>query len=334
MARRQHDVIRSGPNNGSTIEDTRRVGDNSLGRGEKTLAEKGVFDVSSEDTEYVKVISEAREHVEKCVGPSMPCIPTDECLRKSDAMPIFESTREPEAMNVSMSARSMAQKPIARKKGMNILDATAAVDRDWDKLKSLLAWDFKNVKPKSEVARQAKKDRILPHVPFFMDLCIANTPRSRKSLLSLHQKNKGKCGALEGQRQERQWSQSSIRRTRSISFASGSGKIHGEFQTWRRRRTMRYQHTHRCICLKPYCNCWKTNVRKVWIRLPPSRRPKQWASIEEPMVLFERNPCGHPWAGLLWERKLEEVKRHGEKVPRWECLYVHRKSQPFSSPFV
>ena len=69
-------------------------------------AEKGIFDVSSEDTEYVKVVSKAREHVEKCVGPSMPCIPKDECSRKSDAMPIFQRARKPEAVNVSTSARS------------------------------------------------------------------------------------------------------------------------------------------------------------------------------------------------------------------------------------
>ena len=48
---------------------------------------------------------------------------------------------------------------------------------------------------------------------------------------------------------------------------------------------------------------------QVWIKLPPHR--------------------SHPVAGLLWERKLEEVhlEQNWEKVPTCECLYVHRKSQ-------
>ena len=36
------------------------------------LAEKRVFDVSCEDTEYLKVISEARAKIERCVDSSMP----------------------------------------------------------------------------------------------------------------------------------------------------------------------------------------------------------------------------------------------------------------------
>ena len=82
---------------------------------------------------------------------------------------------------VSEFLYGMSQKPIARKNKMTILDATAAVDREWDKLKSLLTWDFKNVKPKSEVVRQAKKDGIPPHAASLMG--IANTPSSRKSSL-------------------------------------------------------------------------------------------------------------------------------------------------------
>ena len=45
------------------------------------------------------------------------------------------------------------------------------------------------------------------------------------------------------------------------------------------------------------------------------------------MVLLERNFCGHPLAGLLWERQFEGVllELGNEEVPSWECLFVHRK---------
>ena len=46
-----------------------------------------------------------------------------------------------------------------------------------------------------------------------------------------------------------------------------------------------------------------------------------------PVVPLERNLCGHPLARLSWERQFEEVllELRWEKVPNWECLFVHRK---------
>ena len=45
----------------------------------------------------------------------------------------------------------------------------------------------------------------------------------------------------------------------------------------------------------------------MWIRLSRHKRPKSWESIEDPVVLLERNSYGHPLAGPLWERQFEEV---------------------------
>ena len=49
--------------------------------------------------------------------------------------------------------------------------------------------------------------------------------------------------------------------------------------------------------------------------------------MEDPVVPLDRNLYGHPLAGLLWERQLEKVLvKHGwEKIPNWECLFVHRQ---------
>ena len=46
---------------------------------------------------------------------------------------------------------------------------------------------------------------------------------------------------------------------------------------------------------------------KIWIRLPKARRLQQWDSIDDPVLPVERNLCGHPLAGLLWERNVENV---------------------------
>ena len=58
--------------------------------------------------------------------------------------------------------------------------------------------------------------------------------------------------------------------------------------------------------------------------------------MEDPVVPFERNLYGHPLEGLLWERQVEKILlKHGwEKIPNWECLFVHREKGLFLSVYV
>ena len=74
----------------------------------------------------------------------------------------------------------------------------------------------------------------------------------------------------------------------------------------------------------------------MWIRLPKHEWPKSWEYIEDPVVLLERNLYGHPLAGLLWERQFEKalMELGWEKIPKWECLFVHRKQKLFLSVYV
>ena len=54
------------------------------------------------------------------------------------------------------------------------------------------------------------------------------------------------------------------------------------------------------------------------------------------LFLFESNLYGHPLAKLLWEWQFEKVLlKHGwEKIPNWECLFVHREKGLFLSVYV
>ena len=47
----------------------------------------------------------------------------------------------------------------------------------------------------------------------------------------------------------------------------------------------------------------KSECPDIWIRLPKHKWPKSWSSMEDPVVLLERNLLAHPLAGLLWERQ-------------------------------
>ena len=73
-----------------------------------------------------------------------------------------------------------------------------------------------------------------------------------------------------------------------------------------------------------------------WIRQPRHKWSESWSSMEDPVVLLERNLYGHPLAGLLWERQVEKILlKHGwEKIPNWECLFVHREKGFFLSVYV
>ena len=75
---------------------------------------------------------------------------------------------------------------------------------------------------------------------------------------------------------------------------------------------------------------------ETWISLPPSRRPKWWDKIKDPVVRLEYNLYGHPLGGLLWERWLEEklLGLGWELVPGWESLFVHYEKKAFLSVYV
>ena len=80
----------------------------------------------------------------------------------------------------------------------------------------------------------------------------------------------------------------------------------------------------------------KSECPDIWIRLPRHKWPKSWSSMEDTVVLLERNLYGHPLAGLLWERQFAKILlKHGlEKIPNWECLFVHGERGLFSSVYV
>ena len=73
------------------------------------------------------------------------------------------------------------------------------------------------------------------------------------------------------------------------------------------------------------------------IRLPRHKGTKSWAKSEDPVIPLERNLYGHPPAGLICEKD-NSKKTLGElgweKIPNWECMFVHRKGGLFLSACV
>ena len=99
----------------------------------------------------------------------------------------------------------------------------------------------------------------------------------------------------------------SIYWTRIISFANDGCKSDGRIKATRMRRTkqrMQYLLLPRSKW-KMHRLYWRSqsqNVQIFWKRPPKHKWRKSWSSMEDPVVLLERNLYGHPLAGLLWER--------------------------------
>ena len=79
----------------------------------------------------------------------------------------------------------------------------------------------------------------------------------------------------------------------------------------------------------------KSECPDIWIHLPQHKWPESWSSMDDLVVSLERNSYVHPLARLLWERQFEQilVERGWEKVPNWECLFVHRPTELFLSVY-
>ena len=71
----------------------------------------------------------------------------------------------------SLSHYNLVHKFIPMLQALKTLEAQAAVDREWEKLKNLPAWQESKVKSKQEVIEQAQKEGKTVHFATIMDLC-------------------------------------------------------------------------------------------------------------------------------------------------------------------
>ena len=216
---------------------------------------------------------------------------------------------------------NLIQKIIPMPQAMKTPAAKAAVDKEWEKLEKILAWNLTKVRNKSEVIDEAN------------DMChLKNAELEAK-----HQKYKGRV----------------VLRGDIVKDNSGSYSVFTEQGSSASQMTA--AKVTDIISRLPGCDGQaadavsaytqvnmedapkllqipKSECPDVWIRLPRRKWPKSWSSMEDPVVLLERNLYGHPLAGLLWERQFEKVLlKHGwEKNSKFE----HREKGLFLSVYV
>ena len=225
--------------------------------------------------------------------------------------------------------------PVAQAVG--IPEAKAAVDKEWENLEKIPTWDLVKVISKKEVIDEARKEGRKVHFATLMDLChLKNAELETK-----HQKHKGRV-VLRGDMvkddsgsyavfNEQGSSASQMTAAKVMDIISRlpgcSGQAADAVSAYTQ---VKMEDAHKFLKIP------KSECPDIWIRLPRHKWPKSWSSMEDPVVPLERNLYGHPLAGLLCERQFEKILlKHGsEKIPNWECLFVHREKGLFSSVYV
>ena len=199
------------------------------------------------------------------------------------------------------------------------------------------AWNLTKVRSKKEVIDEARTSGAKVHFASLMDIChLKNAELEAK-----HQKYKGRVG-LRGDIvkddsgsyavfTEQGSSASQMTAAKVMDIISRLPGCAGQAAD----AVSAYTHVKMEGAPK-LLKIPKSECPDVSIRLPRHKWPKSWSSMEDPVVLLERSLYGHSLAGLLRERQVEKILlKHGwEKIPNWECLFVHPEKGLFLSVYV
>ena len=170
----------------------------------------GIYVIDPEDKEFKETIKNARKKLETSVARAMPCkimknygsgesdknktkfaciLEADESTRMrmgNSEPPNHEDHIAGKGEN-SLQHYNLGHKFIAMLQAMKI-PAEAAVDKEWEKLEKISAWNLTKVKSKKEVIDEARTSGVTVHFASLMDTChLKNAELEAK-----HQKYKGR----------------------------------------------------------------------------------------------------------------------------------------------
>ena len=239
----------------------------------------------------------------------------------------------------SLQHYNLVHKFIPMPQAMKIPAAKAAVDKEWEKLEKISAWNLTKVRSKKKVIDEARTSGATVYFASLMDTChLKNAELEAK-----HQKCKGRV-VLRGDIvkdnsgsyavfTEQGSSASQMTAAKIMDIISRLPGCDGQAADAVSAYTqVKMEDAHKLLKIP------KSECPDIWIRLPRHKWPKSWSSMEDPVVPLERNLYGHPLAGLLWERQFEKVQNieawMGENSKLGMSLFVHREKGLFLSVYV
>ena len=282
---------------------------------------RGIYFIDSEDIEYKEIIKHARRKLETPMAPScktckkskhgetrgktdgikskFACIldaSESTRMRVEESLPEYHEDHFAGKGDNSLQYYNLVHKFIPLPRAEKIPVAKAAVDKEWERLEKIPAWDKTKVRNKSEVIDEARKEGRKVHFASLMDLChLKNAELERK-----HQRYKGRV----------------VLRGDIVKDDSGSYAVFTEQGSSASQMTA--AKIMDIISRLPGCadtqvktedapkllKIPKSECPDIWILLPRHKWPKSWSSMEDPLVPLERKLYGHPLAGLLWKKAI------------------------------
>ena len=300
---------------------------------------RGIYLIDPEDKEFMEIIKNARRKLETPMAPALPCktckkskhcetrgktndfkskfaciLEASEStrLRMEESLPNHHEDHIAGKGDNSLQHYNLVHKFIPVPQAMKIPAAKAAVDQKWEKLEKNSAWNLTKVRSKKEVIDEARTAGATVHFASLMDICCLKSAE----LETKHQKYKGRV-VLRGDivkddsgsyavftEQGSSASQMTAAKVMDIiSRLPGCAQAADAVSAYTQ---VKMEDAHKLLKIP------KSECPEIWIRLPRHIWPKSWSSVEDPVVPLERNLCGHPSGGLLWERQFEKILlKHG-----------------------
>ena len=155
---------------------------------------RGIDFIDPEDTEFKETIKNARKKLETSVAPALPCKIMKKCgsgasnkiktklacileadestrLRMGNSIPNHHEDHIAGKGDNSLQHYNLVHKFIPMLHAMKIPAAKAAVDKEWEKLENISAWNLTKVRSKKEVINEARTSGATVHFASLMDIC-------------------------------------------------------------------------------------------------------------------------------------------------------------------
>ena len=171
---------------------------------------RGICFIDPENKEFKEIIKNARKKLETSIAPAMPCkimkkncgsggsnkiktrlaciVEADEStrLRMGNSVPNYHEDHIAGKGDNSLQHYNLVHKFVPMPQAMKIPAAKAAVDKEWEKLEKISAWNRTKVRSEKEVIDEARTSGAKVHFASLMDIChLKNAELEAK-----HQKHK------------------------------------------------------------------------------------------------------------------------------------------------
>ena len=155
---------------------------------------RGIYFIDPEDKEFKETIKNARKKLETSVALAMPCkimknggsdasnkiktklaflLEADESarMRMGNSMPHYHQDHIAGKGENSLQHYNLVHKFNPMPQAMKIPAAKAVVDKEWEKLEKISAWNLTKVRSKKEVIDEARASGVTVHFASLMDIC-------------------------------------------------------------------------------------------------------------------------------------------------------------------